>query len=64
MQPRNAHAMADALREHGVPVEERRYPGIGHFRILAGLRFSALAPTLADIIAFVRATPPVDAVVR
>ena len=58
VEPRNASAMAAVLRRHGVAVTERRYPRAGHFRILAGVRFPALAPTLADVLAFVREARP------
>ncbi|HEU4665854.1 MAG TPA: alpha/beta hydrolase [Dokdonella sp.] len=64
VDPRNAGAMADALRRQDAAVEQRYYPGVGHFRILAGLRFPSLAPTLDDVLAFVRAIPPVDAHAR
>jgi hypothetical protein len=36
-------------------VQLRRYAGVGHVRILSALRYPKLAPTLADIIAFVSA---------
>jgi acetyl esterase/lipase len=60
VEPRNASAMETTLRAAHVPVTSRLYPGVGHFRILAGLRFTALAPTLDDIVAFIEATPPVQ----
>lgn len=57
VEPRNAAAMARVLRAHGVPVTLASYPGVGHFRILAGIRYRWLAPTLADLLAFVTHTP-------
>ena len=58
VEPRNATAMERKLAAAGVPVTIKRYAGSGHFRILAAIRFTSLAPTLADVVAFVRATPP------
>jgi acetyl esterase/lipase len=58
VEPRNAAAMADALRTHGVPMTYTAYPRVGHFRILAGIRYPWLAPTLADVLAFITRTPP------
>ena len=52
VNPRNSQAMAAKLREAGIGVTYKRYPGIGHFRILAGLRYPSLAPTLGDVVAF------------
>jgi acetyl esterase/lipase len=57
VQPRNAVSLATALEQAQVPVTFRRYPNAGHFRVLAALRFTSLAPTLADVLAFVRSTP-------
>jgi acetyl esterase/lipase len=57
VEPRNSTAMAAALRAHGDAVTERTYAGVGHFRILAAIRFTSLAPTLDDVVDFVRATP-------
>ncbi len=53
VNPGNSQRMAAKLREAGVGVTYKRYPDIGHFRILAGLRYTSLAPTLADIVAFI-----------
>ncbi|WP_313919379.1 alpha/beta hydrolase [Tahibacter sp.] len=58
VQPRNAVSLVTALEQDKVPVTFRRYPNAGHFRVLAALRFTWLAPTLADVLAFVRSTPP------
>lgn len=52
--PRNSARLAARLRAAGVPVEHRVYPGLGHVRILAALRYPALAPTLEDVVAFVQ----------
>ena len=59
--PRNSEAMEKKLRAARVPVTLNRYPGVGHFRILAGFRYPRLAPTLRDTIAFVTATSGIDA---
>lgn len=59
VRPRNAVSLARALEHAGVAVTFKRYPHAGHFRVLAALRFVSLAPTLADVLAFVRETPPV-----
>lgn len=53
--PRNSARLAARLRAAGVPVEHRVYPDLGHVRILAALRYPALAPTLEDVVAFVQA---------
>lgn len=58
VKPRNAVAMAEALRAASEPVALKQYPGIGHFRILAGLRYPSLAPTLGDVVRFIDETPP------
>ena len=58
VEPRNATAMADALRAHGGVVTYTAYPRVGHFRILAGIRYQWLAPTLADVLTFIARTPP------
>ena len=60
VQPRNAVSLANALEQAKVPVTFQRYPNAGHFRVLAALRFTSLAPTLADVLAFVRSTPAVS----
>ncbi len=58
VQPRNAVSLVNSLEHAKVPVTFRRYPTAGHFRVLAALRYTSLAPTLADVLAFVRSTPP------
>lgn len=57
VNPHNATAMTQALRAAKVPVTALHYPQPGHFRILAGLRYPALAPTLADVVHFIQSTP-------
>lgn len=56
VEPRNATALAGALKAAGEAVTVHAYAGIGHFRIVAGMRYPALAPTLADVVRFVTAT--------
>lgn len=58
VEPRNAAAMASALRAQDVSVTYTVYPHVGHFRILAGIRYPWLAPTLEDVLAFIARTPP------
>jgi len=52
--PRNSVRLAARLREAGVSVDYREYPDLGHIRILAAVRFPKLAPTLEDVVRFVR----------
>lgn len=54
VDPRNSRVMAARLKEVGVPVTYKTYAGIGHFRILAGIRYTSLAPTLGDVVEFLR----------
>lgn len=56
VEPRNATALAGALTAVGEAVTLRAYAGIGHFRIVAGMRYPALAPTLGDVTDFVTNT--------
>ena len=51
---RNSERLAARLRDAGVAVDYRTYPGLGHVRILSAFRFPSLAPTLDDTAAFVR----------
>ncbi|MEO8461406.1 MAG: alpha/beta hydrolase [Dokdonella sp.] len=44
--PRNSENLAVKLRQHGESVRLVKIPGIGHFRILGGFRFSGVAPEL------------------
>jgi acetyl esterase/lipase len=50
---RNSERMASKLKAAGSDVELRRYPGVGHIRILASLRFGGLAPVREDLLGFV-----------
>ena len=56
VRPGNTIRMTAALRAHGVPVQQRLYGGVDHYRIIgafaATLRF--LAPTLRDVSDFMR----------
>jgi acetyl esterase/lipase len=55
--PRNTRKLAARLREAGVPVEERRYEGIDHVRMVLALSrlFRRRAPVLDDMTAFLLA---------
>lgn len=55
--PRNSTAMNAALLAAGAPVRLKQYPGIGHFRIIAALRYPSLGPTLGDMVTFIEQTP-------
>lgn len=55
--PRNSTATDAALRAAGGEVRLIQYHGIGHFRILAALRYPALGPTLGDVTSFIEQTP-------
>ena len=59
VNPRNSVSLAARLRRAGVSVTSKRYAASGHFRILAGLRYPSLAPTLTDIVAFIAQARPV-----
>jgi acetyl esterase/lipase len=54
---RNSERLHARLQAAGVPVDLRRYRGVGHIRILSALRYPALAPTRADLLEFVRSAP-------
>jgi acetyl esterase/lipase len=51
----NADDLTAALRERGVPVENRLYPGLGHVGVLLAFSrpFRWRAPVLADSVAFI-----------
>jgi acetyl esterase/lipase len=51
----HSERLAQRLSAAARPVQLRRYAGVGHVRILSALRYPKLAPTLADIVAFVSA---------
>ncbi|MBP7623591.1 MAG: alpha/beta hydrolase [Xanthomonadales bacterium] len=54
--PRHNEEMAALLRAAGVPVESRTYEGVGHSQIVTALARdrSDLAPTLQDVVAYVK----------
>lgn len=52
--PRNSRRFSARLRDAGSDVTYLEYPGLGHIRILSGLRSPRYAPTRADLIEFVR----------
>ncbi|HET9032462.1 MAG TPA: alpha/beta hydrolase [Dokdonella sp.] len=51
--PRNSRSLQSKLQEVDVPVELISYPGVGHFRIAAAIRFHSLAPTLEDTASYI-----------
>ena len=57
VRPRNSEALAARLRDGGVPVELRRYPGEGHVSLLLAIArpFRQRAPVLDDASTFVNA---------
>ncbi len=54
--PKNTIALARKLREAGVPVEERHYPGVDHIRMVLALSrpLRGRAPVLDEMTAFLR----------
>jgi acetyl esterase/lipase len=54
--PRNTAALARKLREAGVPVEERHYPGVDHIRMILALSrpLRGRAPVLDEMTDFLR----------
>lgn len=54
--PRNSRRFAEALQAAGVAVEHRSIDGVGHIRLLAGLRSERLAAVLEPIIEFIDQT--------
>lgn len=54
--PRNSDVLAARLVAAGVPVERRRYAGVGHVGLVTAIArpFRGRAPVLADMIAFAR----------
>ena len=56
VRPRNSDALAAKLRDAGVSVTRRDYPGVGHVGIITALArpFRGRAPVLADITTFAR----------
>lgn len=59
VDPENSRRLAAALEVHGEPVELRIYPDLGHAALLLALAHPqrSRAPVLADILAFIAATP-------
>ncbi len=57
VRPRNAIALAAALRAVGAPVVLRQYPGIGHAAVVMALSrpFRGKAPVLDDAVTFILA---------
>jgi len=57
--PRNSTALDRKLRDAGGPVQLKLYQGIGHIGLVTSIAplFQSRAPTLADIMAFIRAHP-------
>lgn len=56
VRPRNSDVLAARLSAAGVPVERRRYPGIGHVGLITAVArpFRRRAPVLDDLVAFAR----------
>lgn len=54
--PRNSDALAAKLTAVGVPVERRRYPGVGHAGLVTALAkpLRGRAPVLDDVVAFAK----------
>ncbi|MBD8527160.1 alpha/beta hydrolase [Pseudomarimonas arenosa] len=52
--PLNSEHLKAKLEAAGSPVRYIEYPGVGHIRILASLRYPGLAPTQQDILQFIR----------
>jgi acetyl esterase/lipase len=54
VRPRNSDKLAAKLRAGGVPVEVKRYPGIGHIGILTAIAkpFRGKAPVVEDVAEF------------
>ena len=55
--PRNTVKLAAKLRDAGVPVEERHYPGVDHVRMVLALSrpFRNRAPVLDQMTSFLHA---------
>ena len=51
--PRNSQHLQARLQAAGSAVSYIEYPGVGHIRILASLRYPGLAPTQQDMLSFI-----------
>lgn len=51
--PRNSRRFAEALQDQGVAVDHRVLDGVGHVRLLAGLRTDRLADVLEPMVEFI-----------
>ncbi|MGQ0801077.1 MAG: alpha/beta hydrolase [Pseudomarimonas sp.] len=54
---RNSERLQARFAAVGTPIELRRYPGVGHIRILSGFRYPWLANTAEDVLDFVSRNP-------
>ncbi len=54
---RNSTSLAKHLRDAQEPARLITYPGVGHVKILSALRFPSWAPTLRDLVTYVREYP-------
>ncbi|HEX3896478.1 MAG TPA: alpha/beta hydrolase [Rudaea sp.] len=63
VEPSNAIKMAERAHAVGAPAELKLYPGVGHSSIILSLArgHSSRAPTLNDILAFIRKPPGIAA---
>jgi acetyl esterase/lipase len=54
--PRNTRRLAARLRDAGVPVQNKIYPGVDHYRLIGAVSepLRRVAPVLGDTEAFVR----------
>lgn len=55
VEPRNSERLASRLRNAGVPVELKRYPGVGHVGVVTSIAksFRSRSPTLDDMTRFI-----------
>ena len=58
---RNSERLQARFEAVGNPIELRRYPGVGHIRILSGFRYAWLADTAEDVLDFVSKNPATSA---
>ncbi|WP_187266096.1 alpha/beta hydrolase [Alkalisalibacterium limincola] len=57
VKPANSRSLASELRANGVPVAHTEVAGIGHIRLLAGMRTERLADVLDPTAAFIHEQP-------